>query len=133
MSQTGYVNVIVNNNIDLPFDTSFTTMRMFVPITMGLLLIATTIADAQRPQRGQRGQRGNQARGDQQMPENGQRSRRGAGQSGAIGDSNPLPIGDSGVAWYTTWDSALSEAKRSNRPIFFMSAATTCSGVPGVF
>ena len=47
--------------------------------------------------------------------------------------ANPQPVGESGVAWYTTWETGLEEAKRSNRPIFFMSAATTCSGIPGVF
>ncbi|MCH2182697.1 MAG: thioredoxin family protein [Mariniblastus sp.] len=77
-----------------------------------------------------------------------QRDRQRAGQRGArqmggqpdgkrdlLGDadSNPLAIGDAGVAWYTTWETGLAEAQRSNRPIFFMSAATTCSGVPGVF
>ena len=46
---------------------------------------------------------------------------------------NPQAIGESGVAWYTTWETGAAEAKRSNRPIFFMSAATTCSGVSGVF
>ena len=88
-------------------------------IALGLVLTIVSLAEAQRQQRGQRGQ--------------GQRgSTRQNGQD-RIGDSNPLAIGDSGVAWYTTWDTALKEAKRSNRPIFFMSAATTCSGVPGVF
>ncbi len=42
-------------------------------------------------------------------------------------------IGASGVMWYTTWQTALAEAKRSNRPIFFMSAAAQCSGISGVF
>ena len=46
---------------------------------------------------------------------------------------NTQAVGASGVAWYTTWDSGLAEAKRSNRPIFFMSAAAQCSGVSGVF
>jgi len=46
---------------------------------------------------------------------------------------NPQAVGDAGVAWYTTWETGLAEAKRSNRPIFFMSAATTCSGISGVF
>lgn len=46
---------------------------------------------------------------------------------------HPQEIGEAGVAWYTTWETGVAEAKRSNRPIFFMSAATTCSGVPGVF
>ncbi|MDF2374979.1 MAG: hypothetical protein P1U81_01980 [Verrucomicrobiales bacterium] len=42
-------------------------------------------------------------------------------------------VGDAGIMWYTTWDTALEEAQRSNRPIFFMAAAATCSGIPGVF
>lgn len=46
---------------------------------------------------------------------------------------NPQSVGEAGVAWYTTWETGLEEAKRSNRPIFFMAAATTCSGVSGVF
>ena len=47
--------------------------------------------------------------------------------------ASPQPIGDAGIAWYTTWDTALEEAKRSNRPIFFMAAAATCNGISGVF
>ena len=47
--------------------------------------------------------------------------------------ASPQAVGDPGVVWYTTWDTALEEAKRSNRPIFFMAAAATCNGVPGVF
>lgn len=47
--------------------------------------------------------------------------------------ASPLPIGEPGIAWYTTWDTGLAEAKRSNRPIFFMAAAATCNGVSGVF
>jgi hypothetical protein len=47
--------------------------------------------------------------------------------------ASPQAIGASGVAWYTTWDTALAEAQRSNRPIFFMAAAATCNGISGVF
>lgn len=47
--------------------------------------------------------------------------------------ASPQPVGDAGIMWYTTWDTALAEAKRSNRPIFFMAAAATCSGISGVF
>ena len=47
--------------------------------------------------------------------------------------ASPQAIGAAGIAWYTTWDTALAEAKRSNRPIFFMAAAATCNGIPGVF
>jgi hypothetical protein len=42
-------------------------------------------------------------------------------------------IGTPGVVWYTTWDTALAEAKRSQRPIFFMAAAAQCDGISGVF
>ena len=47
--------------------------------------------------------------------------------------ASPQPVGEAGVMWYTTWETALAEAKRSNRPIFFMAAAATCNGIPGVF
>jgi hypothetical protein len=66
-----------------------------------------------------------------------QGNRGGGNRSGGKGISgvadNPQEVGESGIAWYTTWKTGLAEAKRSNRPIFFMSAATTCSGIPGVF
>lgn len=42
-------------------------------------------------------------------------------------------LGDPGIAWYGRLDTALEEAKRSNRPIMFVAAASQCSGVPGVF
>ena len=69
------------------------------------------------------------------------RGRNGGGRNGvgsggsrlkAVGQ-NPQAVGTEGVAWYTTWDTGVAEATRSNRPIFFMSAATQCSGVSGVF
>ena len=47
--------------------------------------------------------------------------------------ASPQPVGDAGVARYTTWETALAEARRSNRPIFFMAAAATCNGISGVF
>jgi len=47
--------------------------------------------------------------------------------------ASPQPVGDPGVVWYTTWETTLAEAKRSNRPIFFMAAAATCNEIPGVF
>ena len=48
-------------------------------------------------------------------------------------EASSQPVGDAGIMWYTTWDTALAEAERSNRPIFFMAAAATCSGISGVF
>ncbi len=53
-------------------------------------------------------------------------------RAGDLGASN-LNIGEPGIAWYTTWESALAEAKRSSRPIMFVAAATQCRGVSGVF
>jgi len=49
-----------------------------------------------------------------------------------LGESD-LDIGESGIAWYTTWDTAWKEAGRSGRPIMFVAAATQCHGVSGVF
>ncbi len=47
--------------------------------------------------------------------------------------ASPLPIGEAGIAWYTTLETGKAEAKRSNRPIMFVAAATQCRGVSGVF
>ncbi|MDP0492460.1 MAG: hypothetical protein Q7Q71_15545 [Verrucomicrobiota bacterium JB023] len=47
--------------------------------------------------------------------------------------ASPQPVGEAGIHWYTTWETALAEAKRSNRPIFFMAAAATCNSISGVF
>jgi len=44
---------------------------------------------------------------------------------------HPQAVGEAGIAWFTTWESGVAEAKRSDRPIFFMAAAT-CE-VPGAF
>ena len=49
-----------------------------------------------------------------------------------LGESK-LDLGEPGIAWYTTWESAASEAKRSGRPIMFVAAATQCHGISGVF
>ena len=47
--------------------------------------------------------------------------------------ASDLDIGEAGIAWYTTWDTAWEEAQRSGRPIMFVAAATQCHGVSGVF
>ena len=49
-----------------------------------------------------------------------------------LGASN-LDIGQPGIQWYTTWETAEAEAKRSGRAIMFVAAATQCHGVSGVF
>ena len=47
--------------------------------------------------------------------------------------ASPQEVGEAGIMWYTTWETALAEAERSQRPIFFMAAAATCNGISGVF
>jgi hypothetical protein len=37
------------------------------------------------------------------------------------------------IAWYGTLKSGLSEAKRSGRPILFISGAPQCLGVSGIW
>lgn len=47
--------------------------------------------------------------------------------------SSDLDVGEAGIAWYTTWETAQAEGIRSGRPIIFVAAATQCGGVSGVF
>ena len=56
--------------------------------------------------------------------------RRGGEKSKSPSESVPTGVG---IAWYTDWELAVKEAKRSKRPIFFMAATSQCGGVPGVF
>jgi hypothetical protein len=51
---------------------------------------------------------------------------------GDLGASG-LDLGEPGIAWYTTWETAEAEAKRSGRAIMFVAAATQCQGISGVF
>lgn len=37
------------------------------------------------------------------------------------------------IAWYTSWEDALAESQRTNRPILVHAAAPQCSGVPGMW
>ena len=45
----------------------------------------------------------------------------------------PEKPGSPKIAWYSTLDSGLAEAKRSNRPILLISAAPQCTGVSGIW
>ena len=64
-----------------------------------------------------------------------------AGGFAAFSSSGPKPdviyenveAAPARIAWYATLDSALAEAKRSQRPILFTSAAPACTGVSGVW
>ena len=99
-------------------------MKYSLPLAICFLLLATTLIQAQDGKKG-----GKKGGGKSKMGE-----RRGGGATPDTAGDNPQDVGEAGVAWYTTWETGLKEAKRSNRPIFFMSAATTCAGgVSGVF
>jgi len=41
--------------------------------------------------------------------------------------------GAQGIVWYPVLEDGVAEAKRSNRPMLFMAAASQCDGVSGVF
>jgi len=106
-------------------------------IAIGILLLGYTVSDAQqndKPRGNVNMPRGNMNFTPRRPGQGNQQPARGGGGGGAMDvPPNEQAIGDSGIAWYTTWETGLAEAKRSNRPIFFMSAATVCSGVSGVF
>lgn len=38
-----------------------------------------------------------------------------------------------GIQWFTRLKDGLAEAKRTGKPILFLSAAPSCGGVPGVW
>lgn len=97
-------------------------------IGLGLLFLFSTAIHAQ----GKRRPNGKSPRGQMQQNRGGQTQQGRSGGAMSVPE-NKQAIGSTGIAWYTTWETGLEEAKRSNRPIFFMSAATVCSGVSGVF
>jgi hypothetical protein len=42
-------------------------------------------------------------------------------------------VPDGGIVWFGTLKAGLAEAKRTNRPIFIMSAVPECHGVSGIW
>ena len=49
---------------------------------------------------------------------------------GSVPDSKKVV---SGFAWYGVLDDGIEEAKRTGKPILFITAAAQCSGVPGMW
>jgi hypothetical protein len=41
--------------------------------------------------------------------------------------------GGGGIQWFTRLKDGLAEARRTGRPILYLSAAPSCGGVPGVW
>lgn len=50
----------------------------------------------------------------------------------AVAVAQPKP-NSGGIMWYATLESGLAEAKRTDRPILFLSAAPHCGGVSGMW
>ncbi|MBX9685484.1 MAG: hypothetical protein K2X27_02205 [Candidatus Obscuribacterales bacterium] len=38
-----------------------------------------------------------------------------------------------GIAWIPTWQQAFAEASKTHKPIFLLSAAPQCAGIPGIW
>lgn len=72
-------------------------------------------------------------RGEMRPPGRGRGERGGGGPRPDELGAAELDLGEPGIAWYPKLEDGLAEAKRSNRPILFMSVASQCGGVPGVF
>lgn len=62
-----------------------------------------------------------------------------AGPSTAAGAQHaPAPVEKKapqagGIQWFTRLQEGLAEARRTGRPILYLSAAPSCGGVPGVW
>lgn len=82
-------------------------------LKLTMLLTLTSALSAQRPPR-PRGERGGGPRPEELT-------------------ESDADLGSAGIAWYPILEDGLAEAKRSNKPIFFMAVASQCGGVPGVF
>lgn len=50
-----------------------------------------------------------------------------------IGKDEPLAKGTGGIPWFATLDAGLAEAKRTGKPILFLSAAPHCGGIAGLW
>ena len=54
----------------------------------------------------------------------------GASYGGSVPGSRKVV---SGIAWYGVLKDGLAEAKRTGKPILFITAAAQCNGVPGMW
>jgi hypothetical protein len=96
-------------------------MKMKLPFLLFSLLLLPATASAQRrpgPPPGRPGPGGG-------PPERGPRPEQ-------LGESE-AELGSSGIVWYPILDDGLAEAKRTGKPILFMSVSSSCGGISGVF
>lgn len=52
---------------------------------------------------------------------------------GGPGDGSKPAVSSGGIQWYATLEHGLAEAKRTGKPILFLSAAPHCGGVSGIW
>ncbi len=57
----------------------------------------------------------------------------GSGGPGGRGSQGPATAEGASIQWYATLDRGLAEAKRTGKPILFVSAAPHCAGVSGMW
>ncbi len=55
---------------------------------------------------------------------------KGPSYGGSVSDSKTVAPG---IAWYGVLQDGLDEAKRSGKPILFVTAAPQCGGIPGMW
>lgn len=73
-------------------------------------------------------QRNNEGRRSQKQGDRQRKTKTNQNQFGAPDTSKQEKI-----AWFSTLESALAEAKRTQRPIFMTAARPECQGVPGIW
>lgn len=88
-------------------------MKTKIPLLVAALILIPASAIAQRPGPGG------------PPPERGPRPEQ-------LGESE-ADLGSSGIVWYPILDDGLAEAKRTGKPILFMSVSSSCNGISGVF
>lgn len=99
-------------------------MKAKLPLLLASLLLIPAVSNAQRrpgPPPGRPGPGG---------PEGG--PPRGGPRPEQLGESE-ADLGSSGIVWYPILEDGLAEAKRTGKPILFMSVSSSCSGISGVF
>ena len=111
-------------------------MKMNLPLFLASLVLISATANAQRrpgpppgrpvpppggglPERGMR-------------PGGGPRPGGGGPRPEQLGESE-ADLGSSGIVWYPILADGLAEAKRTGKPILFMSVSSSCDGISGVF
>ena len=111
-------------------------MQKFISLVVSSFVVLGTssFAEEERPLKPPLGEGGEERerppRGER--PSRGERSGGGGPRPTDLGESD-AELGSAGIAWYPILEDGLAEAKRSNKPIFFMAVASQCGGISGVF